>query len=143
MPGEGDDRITVRFPRSLADQIRREAARQRVDVSVLIRDLVRQGIQGSAASGVQAPLIEALHSVLPAYVGPLAEAVVAARFDAVLARELAQAAAYAALLAQPAMTQERAREIVTNTLGQAIKVAKRRVREQPDLSLEQKDGAMS
>jgi len=140
MPRDGDKRITVRFPRSLADQLRREAERQGLDVSSLIRDLVRQSLQDRAAAGAQAPLVAALHAVLPSYFGPLVDAVVAARFDAVVAREMAQAATMAALLSQDGMTPDRARELVTNTLGQAVKVAKRRVREQPDLTLDAKDG---
>lgn len=135
-----DVRITVRFPEPLAQQLRREAERQRLDVSALIRDYVARGLRERTEQAAYAPLVEALHLVLPAYLDPLVSAVVATRFDAIVARELAQGAALASLLAQPAMTPERARELVTNTLGQAIKVAKKRVREIPELILAKKDG---
>jgi hypothetical protein len=126
-------RLTLRIPVVLLNGIEQMAARANVPVAVIARDLLQKGVTDKASAAAQAPLIEALHAVLPSYFGPLAEAVVAARFDAVMAGEMAQAAAMSSLLNQDGMTVDRAREVLTNTKGQAAKVAKRRVREKPEL----------
>lgn len=127
------ERITVRFPSDTVKKLQKMAATQNTDVSVLVRDFVNQGLERKASAAAQAPLIQALHDVLPGYFEPLAEAVVATRFDTVMAREMATASVNAVLMYEGELTPEQARELLLNTKGQAVKTAQRRVRELPKL----------
>lgn len=126
-------RIGVRVPQSLHDQLTKGAAAEGVDLSIFVRDLLSMAIRRKMGAHVTDPLIEALHTVLPRYMQPLHDFVAATRFDAVVAREMAAAAALAAMLAT-GRSQNEARELVHTTMSRAVKVAGRRVRERPELN---------
>lgn len=123
--------LTVRVPPGLRQAIRDLAGREGLAESVVVRDLLSAAVRKRIGAHAADPLQEALHAVLPKYFKSLHDLVAAARYDAVMARELATSAAFAALLAT-GRSESQAREILNNTVGRATKVAARRMHQFPE-----------
>ena len=124
-----------RISPSLKSKLATAAAAQGMSESEFLRDLLEKGLRKKSAAHAADPLVEALHAVLPRYLRLLHDLVASARYDTVIAREMAQAAAFAAVLATD-RTPDEARAIVQTTLGKAAKTAARRMHEHPDWTRE-------
>lgn len=123
--------MSVRVPPAMRQSIQDLAAAEGISESEMIRVLLQRALRRRAAAHASDPLVEVLHAVLPKYFRNLHNLVAAARYDAVIAREMATGAALAALLAT-GRTEDQARQIVQATLGRAIKTAAKRMQEMPE-----------
>lgn len=135
MPSYQGEQVIARVPKALKNALKEAAAAQGITESELIRELLQRGLRKKHSAHAVDPLTEALHVVLPRYLRPLHDLVASARYDAIVAREMAQAAALAALMGT-GRTADEARIIVQNTMGKAVKTAARRMREHPDWARE-------
>lgn len=122
--------LSVWLPSKLMHQLRSLAAAQGDPVAAVVRDLLARSLRRKAAEGAADPLTDTLHTVLPAHLGPIAEMVAAARFDAIMARELARETLIGALRLG-GVTMDRAVEGANAAVGRAAKVAARRLRDEP------------
>lgn len=119
---------SIMFPERQLEELELLAARRRITFSDLVRELVTQQLDHAVASHSLNPMIDALHAVLPSYIRPLHDFVASTRYDSIVARELASAAALAALLAT-GRPQKEAYDILRATQSKAAKTASRRMRD--------------
>lgn len=134
------DQLVVRMPAVLREKVRKMAAAEGVYESEWVREALENAVRKKTGGHAADPLTQTLHAVLPRYFQRLHDLVASARYDAIVAREMAQAAALAALLAT-GRDPEEARRLVQNTLGRATKTASRRMRERlTDLTQEASEG---
>lgn len=116
--------IRIGFPPEELAMVRQVAAGKRTTLAALVRQLVREGPERSAANLAASQVADVVERRLE----PVMDLLAATRFDAVVARELAAAAARAALIAS-GYTPDEARKQIDAVLARSAKIAGQRVQQ--------------